>query len=229
MSIIHTSKVLYNCCGASCSNCQALNPTMMMKSCCRLGNSRRMPFVLACTSPPGLTTSRGCLRSLLVHWRSHLAVGSGSVWTHMRTAPGTPGSETPWLPHRSATTSSQWWGCLAHLLLGTWCWRWRIYHRQMSSPWVVRGAWAQMNLKTVIETSRECFTQTQSTHELLPLPPRLTWWWWCVKTTIFLSSLASLVPWLLYIWQWGWHSPYRHLDTWYIDTLHNETRTNIIN
>ena len=66
-SIIHTSKVLYNCFGASCSNCQALSPMMMMKYCCRLGNSRRMPFVLACTPPPGLTTSHGCLLSLLVY------------------------------------------------------------------------------------------------------------------------------------------------------------------
>ena len=29
------------------------------------------------------------------------------------------------------------------------------YHRPMSSPWVVRGAWAQMNSNTVMETSRE--------------------------------------------------------------------------
>ena len=81
----------------------------------------RTPFVLACTPPPGLTTSRVCLQSLLVHWQSHLSVGSGSVWTHMRTVPGTPGSETPSLPHRSTTTSSQWCINLAHLLLGTWC------------------------------------------------------------------------------------------------------------
>ena len=83
----------------------------------------RILFVLAWTPPPGLTISHVCLQSLLVHWLSHLAVGSGSVWTHMRTAPGTPGSETPSLPHRSAMNTFQWWGCLAHLLLGTWCWR----------------------------------------------------------------------------------------------------------
>ena len=29
------------------------------------------------------------------------------------------------------------------------------YHRPMSSPWVVRGAWAQMNSNTVMETNRE--------------------------------------------------------------------------
>ena len=29
------------------------------------------------------------------------------------------------------------------------------YHKPMSSPWVVRGAWALMNSNTVIETSRE--------------------------------------------------------------------------
>ena len=50
----------------------------------------RTLFVLAWTPPPGLTTSHVCLQSLLVHWLSHLAVGSSSVWTHMRTAPGTP-------------------------------------------------------------------------------------------------------------------------------------------
>ena len=83
----------------------------------------RTLFVLAWTPPPGLATSHVCLQSLLVYWLSHLAVGSGSVWTHMRTAPGTPGSETPSLPHRSAMNTFQWWGCLAHLLLGTWFWR----------------------------------------------------------------------------------------------------------
>ena len=97
---------------------------MMVRWSCIHWNFGRRLFVLACTPPPGLATSRVCLRSLLVYWLSRLAVGSGSVWTHMRTAPGTPGSGSPLLPHRSATTSSQWWGYLAHLLLGTWCWRW---------------------------------------------------------------------------------------------------------
>ena len=126
----------------------------MMEHYCKLESFCKMLFVLECTPPPGLTTSRVCFLSLLAHWLSHLAVGSGSVWTHMRIAPETQGLETPSLPHRSATTSFQWWGCLAHLLLGTLMLK-VAYHRPMSSPWVVRGAWAQMNSNTVMETSRE--------------------------------------------------------------------------
>ena len=76
-------------------------------------------FFPACTPPPGPSTSRESPQSFLAHSLSHLAVGSGSVWTHMRTVPRTPGVETPSLPHRSAMTSSQRYKNLAHLLLGT--------------------------------------------------------------------------------------------------------------
>ena len=46
-------------------------------------------FVLACTPPPGLTTSHECPQSFPAHWLSHLAVGNGNVWTHMRTVEDT--------------------------------------------------------------------------------------------------------------------------------------------
>ena len=58
---------------------------MVRWSCVHWCFGRRL-FVLACTPPPGLTTSHACLRSLLVYWLSHLAVGSGSVWTRIRRA-----------------------------------------------------------------------------------------------------------------------------------------------
>ena len=107
----------------------------MMKHYCNLWSSCRTPFVLAYTSPPGLTTSRVCLRSLLVHWLSHLAVGSCSVWTHMRTALRTQRLETPSLLHRSATISSQWRTNPVSLLLGTWCWRWHTTDQWAAPGW----------------------------------------------------------------------------------------------
>ena len=91
---------------------------------CFLKNLQVAISVLACTPSLVQTTSRECLQSFLAHWRSRLAVGSGSVWTHMRTVPETPGSEILSLLRRSAMTTSQWWGYLAHLLLDTWCWKW---------------------------------------------------------------------------------------------------------
>ena len=59
------------------------------------------------------------------------------------------------------------------------------------------------------------------------LPPGLTWWWWYVKTPIFLPSLAPLVPRLLYVWRWGWHSPYRLPDhTWTLVYWHTSPWNN---
>ena len=91
-------------------------------------------FVLACTPPPGLTTSHECPQSFPAHWLSHLAVGNGNVWTHMRTAPVTPKSETPSLLRRSARTSSQWWDYLECQILGIWCWKWHT-----TDQWAVPG------------------------------------------------------------------------------------------
>ena len=143
--------------------CMAINYDTV-EQYCTLWRCDKTFFVLAYTPPPGLTTCHECPRSSPAHWLSRLSVGSGSAWTHTRTAPETPESETPSLPHRSARTSSQWWDCLECRQLSIWClwcWRWHTTDQWAAPgvawaqipntdqwgacPWVVRGAWAQMN------------------------------------------------------------------------------------
>ena len=93
-----------------------MNDLKSYYSCCCL-SANLYALVVQGTLADELVFCHKLLLSLLAHWLSRLAVGSGSAWTRMRSAPRTPGSETPSLPHRSATTSFQRQSCLGNTAL----------------------------------------------------------------------------------------------------------------
>ena len=111
----------------------------MVSLCCDRNYSfGRTLFVLAHTPPPGSFASCKSLWSFPAHRLSHLAVCSSSVSHGHTWELGTRDTRirNPFTPSQIiATASFQWHKNPAHLLLGTWYWRWHTTDQWAAPVW----------------------------------------------------------------------------------------------